>query len=73
MRQRARELGITGWVRNCADGSVEALVHGSPQALDALTNWARRGPRGCRVDKVYVAPADVPENAPENFEVGPSV
>lgn len=49
-RQRALELQIDGWVRNCDDGSVEGLAHGEALALDALRDWLRRGPATARVD-----------------------
>ena len=48
----ATALGLTGWVRNRRDGSVEALVCGAPAAVAALTAWARRGPPGARVERV---------------------
>ncbi len=48
----AERLGLTGWVRNRRDGSVEALVSGPTEAIDALVVWARRGPSMARVDSV---------------------
>ena len=57
MVEAARALGVTGWVRNRADGRVEAVVHGAPAQLDAILAWARSGPRGARVDGVDVEPA----------------
>jgi acylphosphatase len=48
----ARELGITGWVRNCPDGSVELVAEGPPDALDKLRAWSRRGPPGAFVSRV---------------------
>jgi acylphosphatase len=44
MRRQAESLGVTGWVRNRLDGSVEAVVQGSPEAVAAIAAWARRGP-----------------------------
>lgn len=52
MHREAQRLGVTGWVRNCADGTVEALAQGSSEALDALLDWARRGPAAARVARV---------------------
>ena len=49
---QATALGISGWVRNRRDGSVEALVGGAPEAVDALTAWAWHGPPGARVERV---------------------
>jgi acylphosphatase len=58
MVQAARRLGVTGWVRNRSDGSVEAMASGAPRALDEFVAWARHGPAGARVDAVEAAPAD---------------
>ena len=53
-RDRARSLGIAGWVRNAADGSVEATFEGEDERVDGMIAWCRRGPRGARVDEVAV-------------------
>jgi acylphosphatase len=53
-RQHANQLGVTGWVRNRLDGSVEALVQGDAIAVEAMVAWARRGPDAARVDHVEV-------------------
>ena len=52
MRQEAERLGVTGWVRNQADGSVEAVVQGPPEAVDALIAWASVGPALARVERL---------------------
>lgn len=57
MAQQAQALGITGWVRNRRDGSVEALVSGPADAVQALIDWARRGPELSRVEGVAVQEA----------------
>jgi acylphosphatase len=58
MRLEAERLGVTGWVRNRRDGSVEAMVQGSPAAVDAILEWARRGPDLARVTEVQVSAAE---------------
>lgn len=52
MRQQAQGLGITGWVRNCLDGTVEAVISGDEAAVSAMLDWCRRGPPLARVEKV---------------------
>ena len=49
---QARALGLVGWVRNRRDGSVEALICGTPEAVQALTTWAYQGPPSARVERV---------------------
>jgi acylphosphatase len=66
MRQEALRLGATGWVRNLADGRVEAMVCGEPEIVNALLEWARRGPPKARVEKVEAG--EVPEKAFAGFE-----
>jgi acylphosphatase len=55
MQREAQRLGITGWVRNRHDGSVEAVVQGEPEAVEAAIAWARQGPPSARVIDVEVA------------------
>ena len=50
--REARRLGLTGWVRNRPDGSVEAVAEGPEDALRALVAWCRRGPPGAEVEAV---------------------
>lgn len=57
MTREAEALGVAGWVRNRRDGSVEAILHGDEQAVDALIQWAGRGPELAQVDRVEVSPA----------------
>jgi acylphosphatase len=74
LQHEAVRLRLTGWVRNRADGSVEALAQGPQPALDALTVWARRGPPAARVSDVTAAPAaGGGEQTYEAFVIGPSV
>jgi acylphosphatase len=52
VRERARRLGLSGWVRNLADGSVEVAAAGDAYQLDLLRRELQRGPNGARVDGV---------------------
>ncbi len=61
-QQKARELGVNGWVRNCRDGRVEAQLEGEPTAVDQMLAWMREGPSAARVEDVQ-AEASTPENA----------
>ncbi len=58
MQRRARALGITGWVRNRTDGSVEAAVQGNADAIAAIIAVAKRGPRSAKVTHVEVSDAE---------------
>ena len=58
MRREARALGVAGWVQNCADGSVEAVVDGDASAVDAIVQWAHHGPGRAAVENVDVEPAE---------------
>jgi len=49
MVQEAQKLGLTGWVMNRPDGSVEATAEGSKAELDQLIAWCQQGPEGARV------------------------
>lgn len=57
----AQDFGLKGWVRNRRDGSVEALFAGSAEAVKAMIEACRRGPRGARVDAVEEADASPDE------------
>lgn len=54
MRREAQRLGLHGWVRNRADGTVEAVAVGADGLLDALHRWAHHGPPAAQVDVVEV-------------------
>jgi acylphosphatase len=56
MTRTAANLGLRGWVRNRRDGSVEALVTGTPEALAAMIEANRKGPFGAQVRDVTVTP-----------------
>jgi acylphosphatase len=56
--EAALGLGLRGWVRNCADGTVEALVTGDDDAVAAMIEACRDGPFAARVQEVAVSEAD---------------
>ncbi|MBL8397292.1 MAG: acylphosphatase [Candidatus Accumulibacter sp.] len=57
----ATRLGLTGWVRNRRDGTVEALVNGDLEAVDKLLAWAQHGPPMARVDRVTASEGNAGE------------
>ena len=65
MVEEARRLGVRGGVRNCRDGSVEAIVAGPKQRLDQIIAWARNGPPSAVVTRVDVLAG---EGAFDSFE-----
>jgi acylphosphatase len=67
--EQAQYLGITGWVRNRRGGSVEAMIQGSPEAVEAMLAWARRGPAAASVERIEVSAA---EGAFAGFELRPT-
>ncbi len=69
MSEEAERLGVTGWVRNRSDGTVEAVIDGAPDAVETVLAWARRGPRGASVTEVEVV--EIRESF-ERFEMRPS-
>ena len=57
MRAQALRLGLSGWVRNRSDGSVEAMIQGPSEAQQAMLEWVRRGPPLARVENVNTSVA----------------
>jgi acylphosphatase len=54
LRRVGESRGVAGWVRNHRDGTVEAVLEGAPDAVDAVVEWCRRGPRGAVIEEVVV-------------------
>ena len=69
MERKARELGVSGWVRNRPDGSVEAVVQGSAGVVEAMISWARRGPPSAVVAEVRIADG---EGLYTDFQIRPT-
>ncbi len=63
-RRKAKAMGLSGWVRNCPDGSVEGLVAGPDRAsVTGLRDWLRRGPPGAKVETLEWQAVDAPVDA----------
>jgi acylphosphatase len=69
---RARVLLLSGWVRNRADGSVEAVVQGAPEAVEQIVAWSKRGPSAAHVKDVIVNDATDASVIEGRFEVRPT-
>ena len=69
---KARGLGVRGWVRNRRDGSVELAAYGSDEAVEALIADCRTGPPAARVERIEVDPAEG-EGPPSGFQVTATV
>lgn len=66
---KAIALGLSGWVRNLRDGSVEACVHGEAAAVEAIILWARQGPPAARVGNVTIEDSDEPAPLDRTFKI----
>lgn len=64
-RERSLELGVVGYAKNLADGSVEVLASGPDQALATLHDWLRKGPPSARVESVTCE--TMPDQAMQGF------
>jgi acylphosphatase len=53
-RDRARSLGLAGWVTNARDGTVRAAFEGDDERVASMVDWCGRGPGGAHVDEVEV-------------------
>jgi len=67
-QREASQLGLTGWVRNAADGSVEAVAQGDRKTLEGFVTWCERGPEFARVDRVDVR-WETADDLPEGFHI----
>lgn len=67
-KRQAQELGVTGYAKNCDDGSVEVVAYGEQQAVEHLLEWIKQGgPCGARVDRLLTEP--YPTTAFEKFKI----
>ena len=67
-RSAARKALVTGWVRNLPDGSVEALVEGTPEMVNSMVAWLRKGPPLSSVDDVRIY-EEKPSGEFQDFEI----
>ncbi|MDA8163572.1 MAG: acylphosphatase [Desulfobacteraceae bacterium] len=67
-QEEARRLGLAGWVRNRADGSVEAVAEGEAARVEELATWLHQGPPAARVSHVEVS-SEEPQSDLRGFEV----
>lgn len=70
--ESARELGLDGWVRNRLDGSVEAVLAGSPEAIDQVRERLGRGPPAARVTRVEILAEGDGSAVPAGFDWRPT-
>jgi acylphosphatase len=54
-RRQAVAHGAAGWIRNCPDGTVEAVFEGDLDAVETMVAFCRKGPRGAHVERVQVS------------------
>src|SRR5580658_5946441 len=72
-RRAALRLGVSGWVRNRSDGTVEAVIAGAPAGVDAMLAEMRRGPRGAAVTSLReLEDGDRGDIAPRAFVIRPT-
>ena len=57
-KKKAKELGISGWVKNLSDGRVEILVEGVKEKIEELIKWAQKGPLFAKVDGLEIERQD---------------
>jgi acylphosphatase len=62
LAREASQVGVSGWVRNCPDGTVEALLYGETDVVEELLRACRRGPRFAEVSSIEEFLAEPPES-----------
>lgn len=67
MQEEARRLGVSGWVKNMADGRVEAVAEGRRTAVEALVRWCEKGPPHAHVATVRTT--EEPPQGVEGFKI----
>lgn len=65
----AQRLSLKGWVRNCRDGSVETLLHGPEDDIQAMIRWLRQGPESAQVKELVVDDENEEQILLQTFEI----
>lgn len=60
-QKQAEQLGLDGWVRNMADGSVEACICGSPEHVKEMQQWLKHGPAYATVTSIHFENSELPD------------
>ncbi|MEK6826040.1 MAG: acylphosphatase [Nanoarchaeota archaeon] len=68
IKENAEQLGLTGWVRNTKDGSVEAVFEGQEQSIEKIIRICKKGPPLARIDDIKIT-EEKPENKFKSFEI----
>jgi acylphosphatase len=67
-QEKAQALGLTGYIKNMPDNSVEALVQGEKEKIQAFAEWCKEGPSSAKVDQVEISWQE-PQETFTNFEI----
>lgn len=67
-KQKAEQLGVTGWIRNTRDGRVEAIFEGEENCLKEMIDWCNHGPPLAEIDNVEIKD-QIPTNGFDGFSV----
>ena len=71
-QQQARQLGLRGWVRNLADGRVEARFVGEATIVEVMVTWCWQGPPAAQVEAIEIADSSNPEAIAADFVILPT-
>jgi acylphosphatase len=72
VQHQAELHGLSGWVRNRADGTVEAVFSGPADLVDVMLKACESGPRGARVEQVERSSLAIPANDSSGFQIRPT-
>ena len=70
-RAKGARLGLSGWVRNCDDGTVEALASGPAESIEEYIAWCHRGSPAARVGRIEIRDVPPDNTLSDSFDVRP--